>query len=198
MYVVKVGGSLMDHAREVMGALEEEEALIVPGGGIFADAVREAHRRHGLSEVAAHRMAIRAMDIYGLFLSDISGIPATEALDAELPAVLLPSRLLSVRDPFVPSWRVTSDTIACHVAHLAGAELVLLKAVEGMTVDGRRVDAVHARELLGQGETAVDPELPRYLMEYRMDCLVLDGRELARGRRLRDLIGTRILGGHDG
>ncbi len=188
----------MDHARGVMEALRGEEALIVPGGGIFADAVREAHRRHGLSEAAAHRMAIKAMDIYGLFLSDISGIPATEALDAELPAVLLPSRLLSARDPFVPSWRVTSDTIACHMAHLAGAELILLKAVEGMTVDGRRVDAVPARELLRRGETAVDPELPRYLMEYRMDCLVLDGRELAWGRRLKDLKGTRILGWHDG
>ena len=50
---------------------KEHKLVLVPGGGEFADAVREADRRFKLSAQASHRMAILGMDQYGFLLSDL-------------------------------------------------------------------------------------------------------------------------------
>jgi aspartokinase-like uncharacterized kinase len=124
--VVKVGGGIGDEALPaVCAALAGRRSLlVVPGGGRFADAVREADRRHGLHAHTSHRMAILAMEQFGWLLSDlIPGVP-----------VLLPSGL--PLDELPASWDVTSDSIAAWVAHRVGAErLVLVKAVDGAAVD---------------------------------------------------------------
>ena len=67
--VVKVGGGLLARGEcldvilaEVSAASREVPMLIVPGGGPFADAVREVDRRVGLGDDAAHWMAVLAMD----------------------------------------------------------------------------------------------------------------------------------------
>ena len=64
--VVKLGGSLGAAGTLALwlAAVREHgggRAVIAPGGGAFADAVRVAQRRDGFSDVAAHRMAILAM-----------------------------------------------------------------------------------------------------------------------------------------
>ncbi|MDX6687413.1 MAG: 5-(aminomethyl)-3-furanmethanol phosphate kinase, partial [Baekduia sp.] len=144
--VVKVGGGLARDAGD--GALRalctqiaelgaRHPLLVVPGGGRFADAVREHDRRFGLQPRTAHRMAILAMDQLGWALTDL--IPGA-ARCADLGSmregcvsVLLPAALLAERDPLPESWGVTSDSIAAWVAGTAGAErLVLVKPVAGL------------------------------------------------------------------
>ena len=75
--VLKVGGSLAETPESLTRLCQELSVLakahkivVVPGGGKFADTVREFDKTYGLSDVAAHKMAIYAMDQYGLFLSD--------------------------------------------------------------------------------------------------------------------------------
>ena len=120
----------------------------MPGGGEFADAVREHDRRFGLRPQTAHWMAILAMDQFGWALADL--IPGA-ARCADLGpvrdgavSVLLPAALLAERDPLPASWAVTSDSIAAWVAGAAGAErLVLVKPVAGLYRElaaGRRAD----------------------------------------------------------
>jgi aspartokinase-like uncharacterized kinase len=127
--VVKVGGGVGDDALPSLCAAIGElgrrhELLVVPGGARFADAVRDADRRFGLSAEAAHRMAILGMEQFGWLLSEL--IPQTR--------VLLPAGL--PLDDLPVSWQVTSDSIAAWVAHRTGAgRLVLLKAVDGAGVD---------------------------------------------------------------
>ena len=80
--VVKVGGGLGDDdaLRALCAALgelgERHPLLVVPGGAGFADAVREADRRFGLSAEASHRMAILGMEQFGWLLSEL--IPGAE------------------------------------------------------------------------------------------------------------------------
>ena len=78
--VVKVGGGLASEAgdealRALCTALGElgsrHPLLVVPGGGEFADAVREQDRRLGLRSPTAHRMALLAMDQFGWALADL-------------------------------------------------------------------------------------------------------------------------------
>ncbi|MEE8168211.1 MAG: hypothetical protein V3T58_05010 [Candidatus Hydrothermarchaeales archaeon] len=212
MDVVKVGGSLMDIARDVMEELKGWDALIVPGGGIFADVVRDVYKEHVLSEGTAHSMAIAAMDQYGRFLADISGVKTTDSLsDVATPCVFLPYHVYSKSSALEPSWDVTSDTIGCHVAKEVGADrFIILTDVNGVYIDGRLVPVISAQELSTLGTTCIDSALPRYLKEYCIDCLVVNGKDfkgIRSGRRenyekkpgdiesgSRNGIGTLILG----
>jgi hypothetical protein len=196
VYLVKYGGSLLNEAPRLLPLFQEEDVLIVPGGGVFADAVRQLSRNHSLSDEGSHRMAIRAMDLIGLFLSDLSGIPSTASLaDLPSPAILLPSRILEEEDPFPASWEVTSDSIAAYFAWKTGADrFLLLKAIEGVIREGRLLREVRARDLQGGEESPVDPAFPRTVMKYRIDCTLLNGRRLKEPQDLhREGIGTRIL-----
>jgi hypothetical protein len=178
VHVVKIGGSLLKYSKPILELLRDKDVIIVPGGGVFADTIRNIYEEYSLSDLAAHKMAILAMDQYGLYLSDISGIPFSRKLDTETPFIFLPSQLLEEEDPFEPSWDITSDTIACYIARLIGAErLIILTDVDGVFIDGKRVDKISAEELLKYGETCVDKELPNYLIEYSMDCLVVNGKK---------------------
>jgi aspartokinase-like uncharacterized kinase len=175
--LVKVGGSLFPHAREVMSLLRAHDMLVAPGGGPFAQAVRHMQKEQGFDDETAHKMAILAMDEYGLMLSGVSGIPTYDSLEnIETPGIFLPSKTLLKDDPFTPSWDVTSDSIACHIAHLAGAgRFIILTDVDGIFVDGEMAGEIKASELKKLPETCVDRVLADYLLKYGMDCHVVNG-----------------------
>ncbi|MDZ7736033.1 MAG: hypothetical protein U5P41_07960 [Gammaproteobacteria bacterium] len=64
--VIKLGGSLLDSPRlaEWLGILAEHgagRAVIVPGGGRYADAVRAAQAGQGFDDTTAHRRAMESM-----------------------------------------------------------------------------------------------------------------------------------------
>ncbi|BDG60447.1 amino acid kinase family protein [Caldinitratiruptor microaerophilus] len=197
--VVKVGGSLAADPRTVrelvaaLAALATRVALlVVPGGGPFADAVREADGRHGLGEVAAHRMALLAMDQYGLLLADrAAGAVAVPSVgDARAAAaagrlpVLLPSAVLWGVDPLENSWRVTSDSLAAWLAGATGTPaLVLVKSTDGPGA------AMSAGEAARRG--LVDPALPVVLPPHVEAWLV-------NGRRPREVIALLEGGGGAG
>lgn len=169
---VKVGGSLASIegalprvGRALAGAAGRQRLVVIPGGGPFADAVRAYDRSHGLSDEAAHWMAILAMDQYAHLLADhvpgsrlVSSLPEIAAAQAERAVpILTPARWLRRMDDLPHTWEVTSDSIAAYLATLVGAdELVVIKPVRG------------GRELL-------DPHFPRALAAgMRLSIIALD------------------------
>lgn len=140
--VVKLGGSLMRGAppRALLERLAPLAGLVlVPGGGAFADAVREAQPRLGFSESAAHRMAILAMEQTATLLQDLAprlrGARTLAGLSAPGPGAALwfPAALLMGADDVAESWDVTSDSLALWLARRLAAPLLLVKA-EGVKV----------------------------------------------------------------
>jgi aspartokinase-like uncharacterized kinase len=141
--VIKVGGALaaIPHAldrvcAELTRAAQDHRLLVVPGGGPFADAVREFEGRVGISPDAAHWMAILAMDQYAhVLVGRIGGAvlveePGAVAETAALghAVVLAPSRWMRSADVLPHSWEATSDSIAAFVAGaLDAARLILIK-----------------------------------------------------------------------
>jgi len=193
-----VGGSLADDPASLTRLCQELGALakayriaVVPGGGEFADTVRKLDKTYSLSNTAAHKMAILAMDQYGFLLSDItpksyvsrSLEEISNSARGTLP-ILLPSKLLFSEDPLEHSWDVTSDTIAAYIAQLLHAEkLVLVTDVDGIfsedpkkSLDAKLVEELSAEELLGWNRrTSVDKNLPKILLQSNLDCYVVNG-----------------------
>ena len=131
--------------------------VVVPGGGPFADVVRDVDRRLGLSDGAAHWMAVLAIDQLAYVLAErIAGARLVAGPDEIMPAladgalpVLAPSRWLREADPLPHAWSVTSDSIAAWVAGSLGARrLVLVKPPGVRAADvGDVVDAYFSRAL---------------------------------------------------
>jgi aspartokinase-like uncharacterized kinase len=147
--VVKLGGSTLAHPDHFEAALEAIDSaavgrrlLVVPGGGPFAEAVREADRRLRLSADAAHWMAVLAMDQCAHLISArmASGMLVAEpremslAFEASQVPVLAPSRWLRQTDPLPHTWEVTSDSIAAWVAGAVGARRLVLIKPPGLRV----------------------------------------------------------------
>jgi aspartokinase-like uncharacterized kinase len=208
--VVKLGGGLGRGAGDdalralcaTVGELgERHPLLVVPGGALFADAVREADRRFGLSATTSHHMAVLGMEQFGWLLSEL--IPGAErSAEARVAAgrttVLLPAALSLDRLP--ASWQVTSDSIAAWVAGQAGAErLVLVKEVDGLFADwpprGEPLARLTVAELAALRPGGVDAYLPTALANTSFETWVISGRDPRRLTELLDrgtCVGTRI------
>ena len=142
--VIKVGGALLD-TRETFAwatdalshAPRDGTTLIVPGGGPFADAVRDVDRRIGLSADAAHWAAVLAMDQYAHVLADrVAFATIVDDLDTPTPGCLpifAPYAWLRSHDTLPHSWDVTADSIAAHVARAVNATRVVLLKLDTST-----------------------------------------------------------------
>ena len=187
--VVKLGGSLINSAQDIVNSLHKyaeaaesrNSILIVPGGGIFADSIRSAGKQYDIGEVAAHWMAILAMEQYGYYLIDKTGVGGVDSIN-DLPdgvSILLPYRLLKETDELAHSWNVTSDTIAAWVASMIGARVdarfVKVTDVDGVLVDNTLVQEIGATDLFDMGTTCVDIGLPQFIRANNMDCVVVNG-----------------------
>jgi probable H4MPT-linked C1 transfer pathway protein len=146
--VVKIFGGFFSHVGSLDRVLstiadvaENDSLLIVPGGGPFADAVRDQDKREGLSDDAAHWMAVLAMDQYAhLIVSRLRGAVlvtdppgALMAIGAGQIPVLAPYAWLRRVDPLPHSWQVTSDSIAAWVANAMGDRRLVLVKPPGAT-----------------------------------------------------------------
>ena len=142
MWVVKIGGSLLGSPElerwlEIFVKYSDGKIIIVPGGGVFADAVREAQKLSNISDEAAHKLALLAMDQYGHLLHSLNPKLATASSELEIDErtwqhraiVWLPSQMVLADDTIPQNWDVTSDSIAAWLAEkLDATHLILLKS----------------------------------------------------------------------
>ncbi|WP_051378379.1 hypothetical protein [Derxia gummosa] len=161
--VIKLGGSLCRDAhastlRDWLAALARRAAadrhrqwLVVPGGGGFADAVRDAQAQWRFDDLAAHNMAVLAMEQTarlmvalgaGLALAgDIAAVRAAWAA-GRLPVWGGRDALRTVPDRLT-RWEVSSDSLAAWIAgELHADRLVLVKHGVGAIGDDARRPAV--------------------------------------------------------
>ena len=159
--MLKLGGSVLAHPQQfestlktIEGIAREGGVLVVPGGGLFADAVREADRRFQPGDSAAHWMAVLAMDQHAHLIAArlqrgmvvTTAREAIAAIEAGSIPVLAPYQWLRDADPLPHSWEVTSDSIAAWVAGALGATRLVLVKPPG-AAGGNLVDAYFSRAL---------------------------------------------------
>jgi len=169
LWVVKIGGSVAGAPNLLRGWLAAlaggaGRVVLVPGGGPFADAVRDAQAGLGFDDGTAHHLALLAMEQYGRALCALADGLVPAASLADLTARRLAGRIpvwmpvpLTLGAPEVPaSWDVTSDSLSAWLAgRLRARRLVLVKSAPrppdglplGEAVAGNLVDPAFGRFL---------------------------------------------------
>lgn len=164
MWVVKLGGSLLgspELARwlELLVKFSDGKIIIVPGGGLFADSVREAQQISNASDEVAHQLALMAMDQFGILLAGMNAGLVTASSELEIAErgwqhrgiVWLPSKMAMADSKIPQNWQVTSDSLSAWLANKLGAEqLVLVKSKPLIT---------YQKQVSTKLQTLVDDEL---------------------------------------
>lgn len=142
MWVIKLGGSLLGSPElnlwlDLVARHGDGKVLIVPGGGVFADTVRDAQINTGIDDATAHRMAVMAMDQYGVLMTGLDTRLVTASSELEIAErgwqhrgiVWLPSSMVCADDTIAMNWSITSDSLAAYLAAKMNAEhLILVKS----------------------------------------------------------------------
>ncbi|MDQ0467080.1 amino acid kinase family protein [Labrys wisconsinensis] len=144
LLVVKLGGSLMtspglDPLLALLARPHPARLVLVPGGGPFADAVRQTQALLAFDDALAHRLALDAMSHVGEILAARQAaftLVADEAAIGEAHGrgrvpVWHPAGLRAGHPDIPESWTITSDSLAAWLAARLGADrLVLCKSVD--------------------------------------------------------------------
>ncbi len=140
MRVIKLGGSLLsdpDSLKQCLQTIEQkagDKVVIVPGGGVFADQIRQQQLKWQFDDLTAHQMAIMAMKQTALLVHSLK--PEFKLLDSV--TALQAASAVSIWSPAIAeldtasiaaSWDVTSDSLAAWLANqLTAKELILVKS----------------------------------------------------------------------
>jgi aspartokinase-like uncharacterized kinase len=142
MWVVKIGGSLSHDPtlRQWLTELCEVgggRVVIVPGGGDFADKVRQYQSEWRFDDLAAHNMCLLAMTQYAILMQGLlpelvlasSEAKIRRALRDGHVAVWVPTMLMRETPDAMSNWDTTSDSLAAWLSSTLNAErLIVVKS----------------------------------------------------------------------
>jgi aspartokinase-like uncharacterized kinase len=168
--VVKLGGSLHNRVPDIVPLLckSERPLLVIPGGGLFAEVVRQEQ----VTDEAAHWMAIAAMEQYGWFIAS-HGMRTSDIISTlEKTTVFLPYACMRQRDPLPHSWDVTSDSISAWIAAELGVELLVLKSVDGISLNG----VIQEQVTTPLQSDVVDPLFIPFVLKHQVKTTIINGK----------------------
>ncbi|CAD6535655.1 hypothetical protein LMG28727_03253 [Paraburkholderia kirstenboschensis] len=191
MWVVKIGGSLSHEPALRQWLIELCEVgggrvVIVPGGGDFADKVRQYQSEWSFDDLAAHNMCLLAMTQYALLMQGVlpelvlasSEAKIRRALRDGHVAVWVPTALMRDTPDAMSNWDTTSDSLAAWLSTMLNAERLIV--VKSCPISGNeRLDTLAAAGV-------VDRSFVDYVNEanYVVELFNKDNVELMRDRLL--------------
>lgn len=177
LVVIKIGGSLHTSG-ELSNLLKridciQQQMIIVPGGGKYADAVRSRQVSDGFDDQQAHVLALKAMGEMAVEMAKLMqrGV-VTETVEdiRDLLAkhnipIWSPFRMM-VNDPDLPAdWSTTSDALAAHLAERTVATtLIVVKSIDVPI-------SATPHQLAESG--IVDPVFPGIVTRANLSCSVI-------------------------
>ncbi|MFX1514576.1 MAG: hypothetical protein ACFFCQ_18580 [Promethearchaeota archaeon] len=167
--------------------------VIIPGGGICAQKVREWHQHLDFSDETAHYAAIATMDVYAWILADLlkcsPPIPFSKlSIDDKGIKVIAPSLTFKNSENLHPLikktfWEITSDSLAAWVAKDLSQRLILLKILptelnelKFKPLSDKEIEKCHRLRV-------IDEVLPELVKQYNLSiylCDAMDPKDLQR------------------
>lgn len=139
MRVIKLGGSLMKMGLlkfwlEQISLHAKGQSVILPGGGLFADFIRESQATWNFDDKTAHLMALSSMDQYAYYCHSLqpdfelarSVEEITLYLKKGITPICMASCLFKSTDKLSPSWDITSDSISAYLANVLESDALIL------------------------------------------------------------------------
>lgn len=173
MRVVKLGGSLLETGK-LFDCLkhiitQNQKTVVVCGGGFFANAVRDAQKKWHFNDVAAHEMAILAMQQTAIMCQNLQTefvlFSTTYSFQHSQFSIWLPDLAELNAARIRASWEITSDSLAAWLANqLHANELIIVKSCE---VDS----ALNIGELTEK--QIVDKEFAQFVTNTSFDLTVI-------------------------
>ncbi|MFX0140640.1 MAG: hypothetical protein ACFFDN_43780, partial [Candidatus Hodarchaeota archaeon] len=147
--IFKIGGKILDNSKHLINTIAQltqlyedktiQKVILIPGGGILANFVRNLYLEFKIDDDLAHWIAIYSMNFNGLELQrkfpHLEIIEDFEFLKNEkrIFSIFLPYKILRLIDPLPHSWEVTSDSITLYFAYKLGVnDCFLIKDVDGV------------------------------------------------------------------
>ena len=178
-WVIKIGGSLYDSENliqclDAIQACGKQNIIIVPGGGPFADQVRNADQKFKLKPSYAHCMAVLGMQQFGYLLAslktDFKLVSTKEQIEDfwEQSKILIwePLHLVQTFCELEKSWQVTSDSLAAWFAHYLSIKDIIYIKSDAEVLSDPSLDS-----LASNG--CIDNELPQLIKGYGLSSKFL-------------------------
>ena len=163
-YVLKVSGHLIKYPnvlRELISTVYNIHRrglafiALIPGGSEFADLVRNLQEHVGFNDDVAHWMAIKAMEVYGSYISsmfpgmieEVTDLNGVMVVQGKIP-LIMPYKIMRSTDELPHSWSVTSDSIALYLTHVLSFDMAILaKMIDGVMINGQLIRRVRADDV---------------------------------------------------
>jgi len=140
MWIIKIGGSWLKNPNLsylLLGIKNicNKDIVIVPGGGSFADSVRDVYDKTKMSENLANKLALKSTELFAEYLKELDNdlclIDNPKSFTKEKICVWLPSKKLSQNNSFKNNWDSTSDSVAAWLANKIMAEgIIFIKSLK--------------------------------------------------------------------
>lgn len=213
--IIKLGGSITERGTlkqivqlgKTLSSLfdRRQDFAVVPGGGLFAEFVRETQEKHDLDDEQAHWMAIQAMEQHASFLlkfmpnsnlHDFSSKDFDALIFENLP-ILRVMKYMRTESDLEKTWNSTSDAIATEIAlKIKAKKIVFLKDIDGIIAKEKLVKKITIQELLELKTSPLDNNTPRILQRTNIKAYVINGLIHDRIENLlegKEFIGTEII-----
>jgi aspartokinase-like uncharacterized kinase len=177
MRVVKLGGSLLETSKMFdclkQIATQNQKTVVVCGGGFFADAVRDAQKKWQFDDIAAHEMAILAMQQTAIMCQNLQPefmkISKISEFKNQHFSIWSPDLAQLNSDKITASWEITSDSLAAWLAKkLSADELIIVKSCE---VDS----ALNVNELTQRN--IVDGEFSNFVKNATFNLKIISAKD---------------------
>ena len=184
-WAIKIGGSLYDSQNLIkwLLAIDEYSArniVIIPGGGPFADQVRQADEMHHLDQIHAHNMAVMSMQQYGTLLASLcpNMILANTtdkihmAWQKSKTAIWEPYEMLRDECELDRSWDITSDSFSIWLANKLELKNLLLVKSSDDVLKEKNIERL-------SDKNCIDPYFCHYVNLSNINVHVLHKSELS-------------------
>ena len=113
------------------------------------------------------------MEQYGWFISSFGILTTDRIAVPKTTTVFLPYRCLRITDVLPHTWEVTSDTIAAWVACTLHLDLLLLKSIDGIFING-----ILQEQVTGLVETdIIDPCFIPFVIKNTVKTTIINGSQ---------------------